>query len=270
VQEYGTLVDVFELDNQTWVSGPDLECESCAPFGLDADGRLWAGSDLGLWIFEDGAVAEAYNGDFGLPSSGVYAVAFGPDGTAWIGTDSGLAYYDNGDIPTVYDTSNSGLTYDAVYALLLASDGSLWVATEANLSRLLPEGEWLTYGEDDPFSFGVRVSDLAEDPNGDIWLSTLGDGLYRYRAADDEWDHYSPEMDGVDLITNEFNAIAAAPDGTVWAGAYFAGFVRFDGDAWQTFAELEGLIHSNVNDLYVDDDGAVWFATSGGVSRYEP
>jgi ligand-binding sensor domain-containing protein len=32
----------------------------------------------------------------------------------------------------------------------------------------------------------------------------------------------------------------------------------------------DGLIHPNVNRAYVDASGAVWFATSGGVSRYVP
>jgi sugar lactone lactonase YvrE len=31
-----------------------------------------------------------------------------------------------------------------------------------------------------------------------------------------------------------------------------------------------GLVNGNVNDIYVDADGAAYFATSGGVSRLWP
>jgi ligand-binding sensor domain-containing protein len=32
----------------------------------------------------------------------------------------------------------------------------------------------------------------------------------------------------------------------------------------------DGLIHLQVNDIYFDAAGAIWFATSGGVTRYTP
>jgi ligand-binding sensor domain-containing protein len=56
----------------------------------------------------------------------------------------------------------------------------------------------------------------------------------------------------------------------VWFGTVYANALRFDGENWQSVSVGEGLIHSNVNDVYVDEDGVVWFATSGGVTRYEP
>jgi ligand-binding sensor domain-containing protein len=32
----------------------------------------------------------------------------------------------------------------------------------------------------------------------------------------------------------------------------------------------DGLVNAEVNDIYFDETGAVWFATSGGVMRYGP
>ena len=43
------------------------------------------------------------------------------------------------------------------------------------------------------------------------------------------------------------------------------GAARLDGTDWTLFNMKDGLIYSNVNDIYVGAAGVVWFATSGGV-----
>jgi ligand-binding sensor domain-containing protein len=270
VEEYGVTTDIYEPANEAWLAGPELNCESCAPLAWDEAGQLWAASELGLWIFDGEDEEIPYTAEQGLPSTEVRAVAIGPNGTAWIATLGGLAFYDNGEITEVYDAASSGLASDAVHKLLLASDQSLWAVTDANLSRRLPDGTWVHYGQDDPFITDLYINDLVEDASGDIWAATQGDGVYRYRAAEQTWERYSPSLPGVDLPWTEINCVAAAPDGTVWVGAPYAGAARFDGEHWEVIEVGEGLIHSNVNDIYVDPDGVVWFATSGGVTRYAP
>ena len=65
------------------------------------------------------------------------------------------------------------------------------------------------------------------------------------------------------------NAITQSSDGAVWF-ATSSGVSRYDGTAWQTFTESDGLAEDWVNAMFRSSDGAVWFGTfHGGVSRYE-
>jgi streptogramin lyase len=72
------------------------------------------------------------------------------------------------------------------------------------------------------------------------------------------------------LILKGARTVIAAPDGSVWFGIYYSGTLRFKDGAWESFTVEDGLISPNVTNVYVDSSGAVWFATSGGVTRYGP
>ncbi len=269
IEEFGVRTNVFDLAADAWQPGPALACDYCVPLARDGDGRLWAGGDLGVWVLDTAGdiVAHLTSAD-GLPAEGVYSVALAPTGEAWLATPGGVAVYDGENITAVYDSATAGLATDAVHAVWAASDGALWAATEYGLSRLDVSGEWTHFGAGDPFESDLRVNDLAEDADGAIWLATAGEGVYRY--ADGVWTNYKPGDNGVSLPTPEIRSVTVAPDGSLWFGAYYNGAVRFDGDTWQVFQIEDGLIHSNVNDIFVDEAGSVWFATSGGVSRYQP
>jgi ligand-binding sensor domain-containing protein len=114
----------------------------------------------------------------------------------------------------------------------------------------------------------VRVNALAQDANGAIWVATAGQGVYRFAA--EAWTQLLPAVGGVKLPSTEVLCVTPAGDGSVWFGTYQAGAARFDGTNWQAFTVANGLVNPDVNDIYVDSTGVVWFATSGGVTAYRP
>jgi ligand-binding sensor domain-containing protein len=267
VQTSDINTDLFDLTRAAWTPGPSLPCDSCSPLAWGPDGRLWAGSDQGIWIVH-GANATHLASEQGLPAGQALALAFARDGSTWIGTNTGLALYAGSPITTVYTAANAGLADDSVNRLLAAADGSLWVATDADLSRRLPDHQWLHYGPGNPFQNNVRVNGLAQDASGAIWVATDGEGVYRFDK--DTWTQFRPSVGGVRLPSNQVLCVTAARDGSVWFGTQQAGAARFDGTSWQAFTVADGLVDSNVNDIYVDRSGVVWFATGGGVSAYQP
>ena len=48
------------------------------------------------------------------------------------------------------------------------------------------------------------------------------------------------------------------------------GLTIFKGDAFETINEKEILPDPNVNAIYRDKTGAMWFGTNAGISRYYP
>jgi ligand-binding sensor domain-containing protein len=267
VEENGGGTDYFNTTTAAWSAGPQLPCDACVPLAWGADGRLWAGSYSGMWIIQGGN-ATHLSAEQGLPAGPATSVAFAPGGRTWIGTAAGVAVYDGSKITDVFTAANAGLHDDTVGHLLAAADGSVWVATESDLSRHLPNGQWQHYKAGTPFTDDVRVNALAQDANGAIWVATAGQGVYRFAA--EAWTQLLPAVGGVKLPSTEVLCVTAARDGSVWFGTYQAGAARFDGTNWQAFTVANGLVNLDVNDIYVDSIGVVWFATSGGVTAYRP
>jgi len=65
-------------------------------------------------------------------------------------------------------------------------------------------------------------------------------------------------------------AIESGPDGTVWFGALDGGLSRFDGKTMKPVGSGAGtFIPSAVKQIFRAADGALWFATLTGVTRYD-
>jgi ligand-binding sensor domain-containing protein len=269
VQEYGAAYDVFNLAQETWAPGPPLACRACVPLKWDDQGRLWGGGSTGLWII-DGQKAQQFTTAKGLPSDDVRAVGFANDGTVWVGTSAGVAVYDDQSqsIDQVYTAAGSGLADDQVNHVLGDSAGGVWVATVQLLSYFNPNGEWQHFTESDFQGQAIEVTGLAEDGTGAIWVATYQTGLYRYQGG--VWTHYGAGDPGVALNRDSINSADSESDGSVWFGLNYGGAAHYDGQTWESFDVDDGLVHSNVNAVYVADTGDIWFAASGGISRYRP
>ena len=74
---------------------------------------------------------------------------------------------------------------------------------------------------------------------------------------------------GHGLPQNSVNALARAPDGSLWIGT-FGGLVRFDGTSFrlQERVDSSGRHVDRVLSLAADRDGALWVGTEDGLLRY--
>jgi ligand-binding sensor domain-containing protein len=267
-ENYGAVTNLMATVSDTWARGPDLGCDqSCLPLAWGPDGRLWAAGDDGAWVFK-GTQGTHLTTTVGLPEGRTAAVAFARDGSTWIGTENGAAVYKGSGVTVVYSSTNAGLADDKVAHLLADSDGSMWVATGNDLSRFTPDGKWVHYGPGDPFQDDVEVSSLAQDKTGAVWVGTYGEGAYRFAGG--VWTQFRPGVNGVKLPSSQVQCITPAGDGSIWFGTAGAGAARFDGANWQAFTVADGLINGDINDIYVEANRTIWFATSGGVSALKP
>jgi ligand-binding sensor domain-containing protein/tRNA A-37 threonylcarbamoyl transferase component Bud32 len=256
-EEYGGRTDRLDPATGLW-SPVFLPCDYCTPLTFDASGNLWLGGDLGLWVVAGDQVAAHLTTAEGLPSDLVLSLAFDSSGFAWVGTDAGLAIFDGQSVTQILNAENTGFASDLIRVVLQDASGAMWVGADGSLSRFTPDGSVEHFTDGNPFQGLDYVTDLA-DAQGVLWVATANAGLYRY--ADGAWQGWPADS---------LFSIAAAPDGTVWLGTYYSGAAHFDGDDWDDYDVEDGLAHLNVTDVYVDANGVVWFATSGGVSRFEP
>jgi ligand-binding sensor domain-containing protein len=265
VQVYASGADEFDPAGNLWTAVPS---EQNVPRAFDAHGQMWSGGWDGLWIFGAGKTTHLST-DLGLPSNQVNAVVFGADGTAYIATAAGIAVFDGATVTDVYGVAKNGLASDEVSTLFMATDGSLWAGTSGGFSRRQPDGKWQNFTAQGLFGgFADSFPAFAQDHDGNIWVATNNDGVYRF--SNGAWKRLRSTDPGVGLPSDDITSITVAPDGALWFGSNGQGAVRFDGKAWKAYGMGDGLIDVHVNDIYASPDGSMWFTTGGGISHLTP
>lgn len=158
----------------------------------DTSGSLWVGTFGGLNRFDrrSGRFTH-YNHDAREPSSlsdkTVNDVKEDAGGVLWIGTAKGLNRWAPGSRSFVryeFDPSNPDrLAHREVRVIDPGRDRTLWLGTGGGLQRVSWDGagapRFTLYGED----YGLPrswVVGILDDDEGNLWLATRGDGLWRF------------------------------------------------------------------------------------------
>jgi len=116
---------------------------------------------------------------------------------------------------------------------------------------------------------GAFVTCLAADREGQIWVGTEDQGVWRYdatAAVDRAWTHFT-----TDNGLGDDNAYAIAVDSLdrVWVGTLNHGVSVYNGREWRSYGIQEGLLGSRVFAIGVcPTDGDIWTATDSGLTRY--
>jgi len=143
----------------------------------DAQGRLWAGADRGVFRLDEGQ----WQPVSGWPLKDIQARAFvnTPDGALWIATGGGGVVRYRGDRFTQVSVAE-GLPSNVVRALYVDPDGYLWIGTEGRgLARLDPRA-WsdstrnrriVRVGTEHGLYDGAIHRILADDA-GRLWMNT--------------------------------------------------------------------------------------------------
>jgi ligand-binding sensor domain-containing protein len=268
VSHYNDNSDIFDPASGTWEWNRH-SLDGAVPMTTDGAGNVWHGGSNGLWLYAADKTTHVTT-EHGLPDNHVNAIAVKPDGIGYLATDNGLAVFDGKTTTRTYNTSDMGLG-PRITTLLLASDGALWVADEKGgaMARLNPDGSWITFKVNELFGIDpAPITDFAETNEGDLLVSTEGNGIYRLSQG--EWSRIISTDPGVMLANDYVDCITIAPDGALWFGLWNGGAARFDGENWSHYDLEDGLIHRTVHDIYVTQSGEIWFATEGGITRLEP
>jgi ligand-binding sensor domain-containing protein/signal transduction histidine kinase len=117
------------------------------------------------------------------------------------------------------------------------------------------------------------VLTIVQDSKGLMWFGTYG-GLNKYDGY--KIINYKAEYgDKNSIHTNPIVCIYEAKDGTLWLGTYGGGVIRYDRKINQ-FIEYKNLhldsttkLRVNVRSIFEDNDGALWFATSEGLDKFD-
>jgi len=159
------------------------------------------------------------------------------------------------------------LTQQTVSQTFQDSRGVLWFVTQEGLNRY--NGHQLQnyrYSATDSHSISTDyITGIAEDSDGDLWISTLGGGLNKYNPISNNFSaQYFSASDRNTPLSNDIYTVYADSSGLLWLG-YENSFSTFD----PREGSFRHFSHNApdqsqlgvVDDFAQTSDGTIWAAT---------
>jgi ligand-binding sensor domain-containing protein len=244
----------------------------------DKEGGIWAGTRFGgisyyPYPYTSFEKYFSQNGNQTISGNGVHEICPDQYGSLWIGTeDAGLNKMDTktGHFKHfVPDGKKGSICYTNIHGLLVNGD-ELWIGTyQHGIDRMNLKTEKVTkHYEASNNSFNSNfIVHLYKTRSGDILVGTW-EGLYKYNKASDD---FSP-VPGFPFQTQ---SIIEDKQGLLWICTLGNGVFSLD----QKTGKINNLRHhpndsnslSNnmVNGLFIDSQENLWFATEGGLCKYD-
>jgi len=240
---------------------------------VDGD-RVWAGTDNGLGLYENGKW-KIYRPTDGMAHQAVLSLALDKNtGDIWAGTMGGLNRISPGRIDS-FTQLNSGLSNDIVYGVGVYGD-YVWTATAAGASRYNTRtGQWSLFNERNTpmFEIWVYAVSPAEDK---VYYVVWGGGVLEYDVKTEHWKDYNDPDGETELVLfkdqgliHEITTSVSYVNKILWVSTYF-GASRYDGRNWHNFLNKDSGLPSNFTSQVKGVDGNhAWFSTDKGLAYYD-
>jgi signal transduction histidine kinase len=144
------------------------------------------------------------------------------------------------------------------HSFFVAQNGDWWLSGERGVA-LYSESKWQVFPPSGDKSTPEDATWFAELPDGKIW-SAGQDQIWEF-----DGHNWSPLRRGFDRI----NAMVRSRDGGVWVASN-SGLHRFFQGAWIENGTEEGLPSAAIRNVYEDQRGRLWAATTRGLSLFHP
>ena len=158
-------------------------------------------------------------------------------------------------------TQADGLVSNTVLTVFEDSHGTMWFGTTDGLTRY--DGKnFRTFTTEDGLSRNT-IGLIFEDRQGMLWFGdgVLSSFLERGKPMDMSWmETPLSELDLTPYDETSKGMRRSIPSG---------GVSRYDGEKFRIFTTTDGLPRDTVKDIFEDEAGTLWFATSAGVSHYD-
>ncbi len=224
----------------------------------DGSGRLWVATDTkGLYRLEQRRWRRLPLNAKGTEIV-INTLCLLRDGRVWIGTRSGLYGIQGEEVACL--TLGKGLSNNII-CLLQDRRGDLWAGTENGLYRIANQKTGMA--ADGRATADGLIYSLCEDPEGSLWVGTLGGGLIQMRDA--RFTFYADlQGPGNGMI----RCLQEDESGGIWAGGASGYLGRYSDDRFREVVLPSRNRNDEVQSLESDRAGSLWIGTTGGLLRF--
>ncbi len=263
-----------------------------------SDGSLWIGTENGLARYKDRQF-RSYSTRDGLPHNNIRALWAEPGGPLWITTVAGVRLWrgngfegssvveeiagtsprqllrtrngnywvagDDGlrrsDVGKTKAPTAVALAHKTVRAMMEDSAGVLWIGSTAGVFRLVD-------GKISPVSAGgyvpmTEITALLQDRDRNVWVGTLGDGLFRINKEGVLQYSVTNGLSGV-----EVKSLYEDSAGNIWVGTFGGGLDVFRDTMFTPYGKPEGISQDVAWSVMEGRDSSIWVGTqAGGLNR---
>jgi signal transduction histidine kinase/ligand-binding sensor domain-containing protein len=226
----------------------------------DREDNVWVGGSSGLDRFREFAAA-TFTAKQGLSNNVVGSILANKDGSVLLASFSGLDRWRDGKIAT-YNGRDGKLDGLPPNSMLQDDRGRIWVSTNRGFGYLENNRFVAMSGVPDG-----PVHGIVEDSGGDLWIGNQNHGLIHLSGSkvleEIAWSSLSQAGVGLALAVDRLR-------GGLWLGFSSGGVVNFSGGRIRaSYKAADGLGGGRVNNILIDQEGTVWAATDGGLSRFK-
>ncbi|WP_394201317.1 two-component regulator propeller domain-containing protein [Marinagarivorans algicola] len=183
------------------------------------------------------------------------------------------------------------LSHQDVWTLEKSTEGDIWAGNgEGGVSRFNTARNDFTqyFFKPEHDAIAAPALDFQFDHRGDLWIAS-DDGLFRLTKDYQAFDKKNTESR--ELAKYDFFELAGHTKGSVinlrmpivlvvvedsnkrlWIGTEGDGLHYWDKNSNTTgaYRMRDGLVHNTIESIVEDDNGDIWVATGGGISRLNP
>ncbi len=228
---------------------------------VDRKGRLWAGTHMGISLFEGGRFV-SYGVEEGFVGGKVVAMLEDRRGNFWVATYSGgLQLFKDGRFRKSF---SNRVTSQFVRALYEDLEGNIWVGSQ---------DEGLTMLRDCKFRFLSPETGLSSDmitavfgtADGRIFAGTWGDGLNIIKNG-----RVVKIFGKEELMSKMVTSVIEDSRGRIWVGSLTYGLRLLDGENSRVYDESNGMKSNLVFSVVEISNGDIYVGTAGGLTIISP
>ncbi len=260
----------------------------------DQYGFMWFATGHGVNRYDgyNMSVFQHYPGDSTTLSSNIVrTILQDKAGNLWFGTDRGLNRLvakpgSDGNAGSEYferytfsDSSGRSHGYNNIRSSYLDQENVIWIGANGGIVQCLPVNDRNEFElvpprlpNGNPLDFkGEMVIGMLADDSANLWVSSLGGGLYKIDLEKNQVKNYRHNpSDPTSISSNYLTKIFAGPNNEIWLGSYRGGMIRFDPAREEAISykpdpqDPASISDSRVYAFLEHSPGVYWVGTFGG------
>jgi len=234
--------------------GGDLAGSEVDSSTRDSNGNVWFSTqDHRLLTIQNGHLRQF--GPFALEITKISPAS--PGGILLCLSNGDIARFENGHIHTLVASQKIG--DEGPHIVLQGGNQELWIGTQSGLLQATRVAG-ITQISRLSGLIGKRITALAKDPDGSLWVGTDQglNHLHRGRV-----DVYTPKNG---LSGDHVWAISNSPSGDLWVATIF-GMTRLRSGKLTPFTINNGLLVPDCLDVQIDQRGSIWVHRIDGLDQ---
>lgn len=174
LNDYGALRFSPE-DGQMVHIGQILKDQDVHVFLEGKNGKMWIGSDIGLFSYQDGIINKEVRFNSKMTSGSIYTLISDQEGRIWVGTiGGGIFVFDNNGSLVSHLCMKNGFPTNRVNHIVQDMNGCIWVASYEGLIHIPDPKDMSMF-----FLYDSRkglkennIRAIQQDLQGNLWVST--------------------------------------------------------------------------------------------------